>query len=516
MTSTLEYSYISDGFSIRVNESLINRAVRVKSIVRDKLKRVYNKNVALETTEVEQPNIGVENVEGDTLFDLSEERLNDLNDKLNALQIQSSVPCVSNRAVLFTKALVAKIEGVSKKWFKNMPDIKKEDATVEMPTVEENSVVSGIIPGTWDDVESVNKEEVQKEAPTIETEVSVPEVEVPEPQVEISMPNFETEPSNEVEGNYEIPSFIPNMDELVPSNNDSVVENEEETPQEEFVPEPKQVDVVEERELVSEPTTIVSEEPEIPAVEVAEPTVIPTTEVEQETSHEEVSNEHTENEPDVEKKMTIEEKIAQLIERKTQNHSEGDVEVRVVNEQEPSEEEDKKLETKPELTQAGIIAKLQRLNNIMKDKDATIRTLTAKNDNSREELAQAREKISGYEAVVNDLTVKNNSLAQENERLAQKVSDAETASQSTIARLESQVSELTESKTDEAEKFRKIISELKEKHASELSEIKERHAAELKSVTDTKEKQIQAIYATITEALGETPIEEDYGRSMAA
>ena len=41
MTSTVEYSYIGNGFSISVDESLINRAVRVKSIVKDKLKRAF-------------------------------------------------------------------------------------------------------------------------------------------------------------------------------------------------------------------------------------------------------------------------------------------------------------------------------------------------------------------------------------------------------------------------------------------------------------------------------------------
>ena len=104
----------------------------------------------------------------------------------------------------------------------------------------------------------------------------------------------------------------------------------------------------------------------------------------------------------------------------------------------------------------------------------------------------------------------------ENERLSQKVVEAETASQSTIARLEAQVDELTESKAEEVENSKRLIAELKERHAKEIAELKEKHAAELKSVSDTKERQIQAIYATISEALGETTPEEDYGRSMAA
>lgn len=527
MTSAVEYSYIGNEFSLRVDESLINRAVRVKTIVKDKLKRIFEGNVSLkEAPQVENTTVETVPVQKETLIDLSEENLINLNEGMNALILQQNVPCVVSRAVLFTKPLVSKIGRVTGKWFKGMPVSERTVVSTETPSSEVSDGVAGTVPGTWDDMPEMTQDNL---VPTVEPAVEEPindgmtipeptvseETAVYEPQVEFSAPNLESETPTASNG-LEIPSFMPNMDELVPSNNDSVAENEVETPQVEFVPEPKPVDEVEERKLVSEPTTIVSEEPEVPAVEVAEPTVIPTTEVEQETSHEEVNSEHTVDEPNVEKKMTIEEKIAQLIERKNRNHTEEVPEVTAVSEQAPDEEADKKIETKPELTQAGVIARLQRLNNTMKDKDATIRSLTSKNEATREELAQARDKIGGYEAVVNDLTVKNNSLTKENERLNQKVVEAETASQSTIARLEAQVDELTEAKAEEVENFKRLIADLKEKHAKEIAELKEKHAAELKSVSETKERQIQAIYATISEALGETTPEEDYGRSMAA
>ena len=505
MTSAVEYSYIGNEFSLRVDESLINRAVRVKSIVKDKLKRVFETNMSL----------------------VSEEKLNNLNEKINALILQENVPCVVSRAVLFTKPLVSKIGRVTGKWFKDMPVSERTLAASEMTSAEMNATATGIVPGTWDDMPEMTQDNLaQAVEPTVEKidNYSLPlepaaseETTVYEPQIEVSAPVEENSiPTTEIPNGIEVPSFVPNMEELIPSNNDTTIENEAEAPQVELVPEPKPVDEAEERELVSEPTTIVSEETEIPTVEVAEPTVIPTVEVDQETSHEEVSNENDEDAPEAERKMTIEEKIAQLIERKNRVHTEEVPEVTTVSEQAPDEEADKKLETKPELTQAGVIARLQRLNNAMKGKDATIRSLTSKNEATREELAQAREKIGGYEAVVNDLTIKNNALTKENQRLNQKVEEAETASQSIIAKLESQVDELTESKAEEGEKSKRLIAELKEKHAKEIAELKEKHAAELKSVSDTKERQIQAIYATISEALGETTPEEDYGRSMAA
>ena len=46
--------------------------------------------------------------------------------------------------------------------------------------------------------------------------------------------------------------------------------------------------------------------------------------------------------------------------------------------------------------------------------------------------------------------------------------------------------------------------------------MREKHAMELKAVNDSKEKQIQAIYATITDALGDTSISDDYSKGMAA
>lgn len=529
MTSAVEYSYIGNEFSLRVDESLINRAVRVKSIVKDKLKRVFETNMSLVSEEKQVENTAVETVstQKETLIDLSEEKLNNLNEKINALILQENVPCVVSRAVLFTKPLVSKIGRVTGKWFKDMPVSERTLAASEMTSAELNATATGIVPGTWDDMPEMTQDNLaQAVEPTVEKidNYSLPlepatseETTVYEPQIEVSAPVEENSiPTTEIPNGIEVPSFVPNMDELIPSNNDTTIENETEAPQVELVPEPKPVDEAEERELVSEPTTIVSEETEIPTVEVAEPTVIPTVEVDQETSHEEVSNENDEDAPEAERKMTIEEKIAQLIERKNRVHTEEVPEVTTVSEQAPDEEADKKLETKPELTQAGVIARLQRLNNAMKGKDATIRSLTSKNEATREELAQAREKIGGYEAVVNDLTIKNNALTKENQRLNQKVEEAETASQSIIAKLESQVDELTESKAEEGEKSKRLIAELKEKHAKEIAELKEKHAAELKSVSDTKERQIQAIYATISEALGETTPEEDYGRSMAA
>lgn len=513
MTSTIEYSYLSNGFSLRVNEAIMNRAVRVKVAVMDKIRRVFERNV-IEISSAKQESVSSEPVvEKQSLVNLSEENLYSLNDKLNAMQSQKNVHCVVSRAVLFTKPLVTKIESVTAKWFAGMPVVVKSE---EVATDE--SSFENVIPGTWDDVPEntfVDSNTVMGEEPKVEVnsmnesvsndDMSVSENVVPT-QDEQELSGDET--NIPVENAVSDVSFMPNMDELVPS--DVVSQSDD------FVPEPELVSAVEETEFVPEPNSLVVE-PTIASTDL-EDTHVVAGEVEHVVNNEDsVSNEL--NNDSEEKSMSVEEKIAEIIQRKRANHTEEEnPKVTVVAEEEPNEEEDKKVreELKPELTQAGVIARLQRLNNTMKDKDATIRSLTAKNETAKEEVLQARDKIRGYEAVVTDLTSRNESLVKENEKLTIKVQEAETASQATIAKLESQVAELTEAKNEEIEMSRKVISDLKEKHANEIASLKEKHAAELKAVSDSKEKQIQAIYATISEALGDPIPDDDYGYSKAA
>ena len=173
-------------------------------------------------------------------------------------------------------------------------------------------------------------------------------------------------------------------------------------------------------------------------------------------------------------------------------------------------------EEKPNFTQGQIIARLRRVNNEMAEKDATIKSLMAKNETLREETTSVKDKITDYEIKVSDLTAKNTDLASQNQRLASKLEEVETNSKVTISKLEAKVDEVTHARTDEIEALRRQIEDLKTKHASEISSINERHNAEIKSITESKDRQIQAIYSTISEALGETPIEDDYTKGIAA
>lgn len=572
MTSALEYSYINDEFLLKISQELMTRAVRVKSAVREKIGRIYNNSVVNNTVSVNEESKEVaptpEVVE--PLFDFEEETIKALNDKLNALQIQGKVVSNTNRAVLFTKALVSKMEGVTARWFSVMPEVEDKSIASELHSIEVTNQLGGeVVPGTWDDVpenEVTTTKEVELPPvvePTLETVPAVDiegqvkenetsynelngigvanqfdgevnakeEVELPPaieptleavPTVEPSVNETPVIPEVVSSNEPEVPNFMPSIDELVPKVDSE--ETDEYVPQPlDFVPEPKVV-LEEKNDFVPEPT-LVGNEPEMSASsDSVETNNLPSFEENIQESGEVNTLENSTASSDVSdkeeaKSMTIEEKIANLIQRRNANYTDktDSTEVTTVSEETPNEEEDKAMRADmPELTQAHVLARLRRINNTMSEKDSTIKGLTAKNEALREEVVAGKEKIKGYEAVVSDLTARNSDLASQNERLSSRVAEVESASNATIAKLEAKIAELTQSKTDESESSKKALAELKEKYASEMAEIKEKHAIELRQVSESKEKQIQAIYATISEALGEPVSGDDYGYTKAA
>ncbi len=573
MTSALEYSYINDEFLLKISQELMTRAVRVKSAVREKIERIYNNSVVNTAVSVDEESKEVASTPEvvESLFDFEEETLKALNDKLNALQIQGKVVSNTNRAVLFTKALVSKIEGVTARWFSVMPEVEDKSVASELHSIEVTNQLGGeVVPGTWDDVpenELTAAKEVElppvveptlETVPTVDIEGQVKEsesstnelnaigvanqfdsdvntkeeVELPPaieptleavPAVEPSVNETPVVPEVVSSNEPEVPNFMPSIDELVPKVDSE--ETGEYVPQPlDFVPEPKVV-LEEKSDFVPEPVVLVGNESEIgissdseetnnlPSFEERTPEIGEVNTLENSTDSSDVSDK------DETKSMTIEDKIANLIQRRNTNYANktDSTEVTTVSEETPSEEEDKSMRTDmPELTQAHVLARLRRINNTMSEKDSTIKGLTAKNEALKEEVVAGKEKIKGYEAVVSDLTARNSDLASQNERLSSRVAEVESASNATIAKLEAKIAELTQSRTDENESSKKALTELKEKYASEMAEIKEKHAIELRQVSESKEKQIQAIYATISEALGEPVSGDDYGYTKAA
>ena len=372
------------------------------------------------------------------------------------------------------------------------------------------------------------------------------------------LPNF----NFENEDIYNMPAFIPGMNNIASiqpvTETDAVMPNlfgniTEEKVSDSFIPEPELVGEVGQTDFVPEPRNLSSEMP------VQEVTVSEDDEVDmsieakiaellkrkREVGNEEPSIEAETVSQRIENPVPVEDRIAELVNKEVpvvdSNVTTSDVRREPAEDrindlldrkelvssepvaEMPAEEsvlpsvEVEKVDEKPKtgFTQASVMARLQRMANEMKDKDATIRSLSAKHKESSEQLATVKEQLNGSEAVIKDLTSKNSALAKTNESLEAKLSDDEASYKSTIESLQAQVRELTQSKAEESENSRRVIAELKESHAAEIAELKKSHSKELAAVNESKEKQIQAIYATISEALGE-PSQEYDGNSKVA
>lgn len=490
MTNSVEITYLYDNFSLKVNENIMNRAVRIKMAVKDKIKRVFDKN---EVSNV-QENTAVEKEE---LIDLT--NLSHINDILNYLE-ENKVTLTTNRAVLFTQALVSKITRVSSKWFEGMERNVVNKNEVEMPSVDMINHLGGeVVPSTWDD--SLEKDENDTLEPTLEqvppieptveqeNESVMPSFEIPvisneenveepqvlssvEPEENIVLPNI-----NENTDMYKFPSFEYNLDTNTEENSAAF----------DFVNEPTQINAslgeTQGTNDVSEPKLEINNELEDKIGNLVSKEIVP--------KQEYVSNSVDER--------GSEDKIDSLL-GKANN---------IENMEKPVDTSDK-----PSITQAQILARLQRVNNTMSEKDSTIKSLTAKNESLKEEVTTSKEKVSEYETRVSDLTSKNAELSKENERLSARLEESETNSKGTITKLETKLDEVVQSKSEEIDSLKKMLEELKEKHAIEISSLKESHAAELKRVNETKDKQIQAIYSTISEALGEQNLVEDNSKSI--
>lgn len=574
MTAELEYSYLNADFMLRVNEEVMSRAVRVKVSAKDKIKRIFDKNVVSQTNN-EMTAHSVEETGMNALIDTSEEKLAELNNIINGMQQQQNIPYTVKRAVLFTSALSQKIRKVTDKMFGEMPKVEKQN--VDLPSVEISNHLGGeVLSSTWfnapsdvvgntlnleptleavPSIEPVSAESSVESQTSVELDNALPVVQENEVSLESDVPSNEIVPSIDIPfvnsdenvenkfdavpvSNEEMPSFMTNFGEsfvsepqnlVAPQNEVSSVElpkiENEVNPYEfsfeptqinlerDFVPEPNEISTVEEKE-----SSEIESSGEVPfempfvgevAVSSVEESSVPMDNV-------------VNNEPEVvveKPKMSIEDKIAELLSRKNANlESNNDVKLTSVSEEQPNENLDRNIRSdKPEMTQARLIARVQRVNNSMKEKDATIKSLTLKYESAKKEASDFKGKMSGYEAVVSDLTIRNNLLVQENERLSAKVKDSEIESQTTIESLENQVAELNDLRSKENETSKKTIADLTEKYEAEIAALKSKHSKEISSLNESHERQIQTIYSTIAETLSDS-YDSDYdsGYSLAA
>ena len=453
MTMELDYAYIPVDVALQIKEDVMVRAVRVKSAVKEKLSRLYV--VEENTNEVEA---SVVNKGVSELVDETKEGLTELNNKLNALEVQGKVPVVEKRAVLFTKALVDRIQKVNAKWFSKIEPVAS--IPVSEPTLGEVPISAD-----WQNMSEPTLEPVIM--PTMENEVSLP---VNEEVPSVELPTVDTTIENhEVEGS--------SMSEEAQLVN----EQEIETP-------------ISEGNTIS--NTIESGTAEVNGEEVSNDSEFKLPSFENTTS---------------EQPSTSEISIAQLSgEAVSQDFVPEPKEISLEVEA-PVEEKEEHVVSP--LSKAEIFGKIQRINNTLKEKNSENETLREKLRIANESNSELKDKVNGFNDVVKDLNSQVSSLTQSNEQLKERNTELETKYGDKVSKLEAELEALKAQRLEDAANNRQVLDDLRARHADEIASINRENARKIQEVNDTKDRQINAIYQMLSEALGGTYEDEGYSKA---
>lgn len=458
MTMELDYAYIPVDVALQIKEDVMVRAVRVKSAVKEKLSRLYV--VKENTNEVESTaNKGVSE-----LVDETKEGLTELNNKLNALEVQGKVSVVEKRAVLFTKALVDRIQKVNAKWFSKIEPVAS--IPVSEPTLGEVPISAD-----WQNMSEPTLEPVIM--PTMESEVALPvNEEVPSvelPAVDTTIENHEVE-----EPSVEAPI---SMGDEAPVVNGQEIET------------PVSVENI-------IPTAIENEVPEVKSEEVSNDSEFKLPSFENTTS---------------EQPSTSEISIAQLSgEAVSQDFVPEPKEISMEVE---APVEEKEEHTVSPLSKAEIFGKIQRINNTLKEKNSENETLREKLRIANESNSELKDKVNGFNDVVKDLNSQVSSLTQSNEQLKERNTELETKYGDRVSKLEAELEALKAQRLEDAANNRQALDDLRAKHADEIANINRENARKIQEVNDSKDRQINAIYQTLSEALGGTYEDEGYSKA---
>lgn len=453
MTMELDYAYIPVDVALQIKEDVMVRAVRVKYSVKEKLSRLYV--VEENTNEVEA---SVVNKGVSELVDETKEGLTELNNKLNALEVQGKVPVVEKRAVLFTKALVDRIQKVNAKWFSKIEPVAS--IPVSEPTLGEVPISAD-----WQNMSEPTLEPVIM--PTMENEVSLP---VNEEVPSVELPTVDTTIENhEVEGSSmsEEAQLVNGQEIEAPISEGNAISN-----------------------------TIESGTPEVNGEEVSNDSEFKLPSFENTTS---------------EQPSTSEISIAQLSgEAVSQDFVPEPKEISLEVEA-PVEEKEEHVVSP--LSKAEIFGKIQRINNTLKEKNSENETLREKLRIANESNSELKDKVNGFNDVVKDLNSQVSSLTQSNEQLKERNTELETKYGDKVSKLEAELEALKAQRLEDAANNRQVLDDLRARHADEIASINRENARKIQEVNDTKDRQINAIYQMLSEALGGTYEDEGYSKA---
>lgn len=497
MTMEMDYTYIPVDIALQIKEDVMVRAVRVKSMVKDKLCRLYVVKEKTNEVDVSETKQGVSE-----LVDETKDGLYNLNNKLNALEQQGKVQVTEKRAVLFTKALVDRIQKVNAKWFSdvetvvnipvNEPNIGDTPISAEWQNMNEptfeNVVMPSVeeVPFNQEVFSSVNAPAVP-EMPTtpIAEPVSAPvESETPVVEPIASVPVNEEISADSLTNN-ENPIENTNVDETVLNNlplvNEQVVENS--IPEENTIPN----EIVNETSEVENEVTFNDSDFKLPSFESTTSEQPSTSEISIAQLSGEAINQDFVPEPK-EINMEIEPTVEPVVEKN---------EERVAS----------------PLSKAEIFGKIQRINNTLKEKNSENETLREKLKVANENNSELKEKVNGFNDIVKDLNSQVSTLTQNNEQLKERNTELETKYGDRVNKLEAELEALKAQRLEDAANNRQALDDLRAKHADEIANINRENAKKIQEVNDSKDRQINAIYQTLSEALGGS-YEEDNNKTI--
>ena len=483
MTAEFEYSFCEVKSGLKIASNLMNRAVRVKQTVKDKVGRIFNAKVpSVKSVEPSVQNQVATNEEVkvggiEHLIDLSDINISSINSKVDALTKQGKVEAKANRAVLFTSNLLNKIKKVALKWFggnKETENVENVVATkVEEPVPALNTKTT-VIPSTWateDTLSQIENQTVPTFNPAIETGEKT---------------NEETVAQNDIPVFPSIASFVPTEENSETKekveNNDEISTSEEIKPEANMPEEPIIPTIIPAVENSTE-----KEDNKNEAEDTKKKVVVNTSEFVQEPTDLSTELQTQEQPTEVEEtKMSAEDKITELLNRKVADN---------VGQNE---------EEKPNINQAYILAKLQRIGAEGKAKDAKLKTLGDKVSSLEEDNRDLKSKLGDSESQVKELTAKNVKLEEQVEKLTSTNASMENEHKSEIESLNVKIEEMSKARREEHEEAKRKEEKMQSDHSREIEELKQAHAEEIRRLNEANEKKIEAIYRTIANALGES------------
>ena len=157
-----------------------------------------------------------------------------------------------------------------------------------------------------------------------------------------------------------------------------------------------------------------------------------------------------------------------------------------------------------DFSSSSVIAKVQKASNQLKETRVENESLKQKLEDMSEKYRISKEQKDGYEEVIKDLTIKLNNAMHEKELIQQKNGELEANYKGSIMALENTIKQLKQARSIDAEKFRKESADLKAKQEKEIERLNSEYADKIREIESLHNKKLNAVYATISEVLGDS------------